>query len=127
MGFERGRFCVKVVVMPTDDAAPAAVFTEAFEALGIRANDAMVLRYIAAHPGLSSRKIGAALGISHSTVHRIGKQYAAAGIIYDMHGGGVQKYHLSPQGLLSAAERYLDQILNPGADTESPGKDRGGE
>lgn len=104
--------------MPLNAASPDPAFAEVFEALGIRSNDAMVLRYIAANPGQTPRKIGAALGISHATVHRIGKQYAAAGIIFDIDGRNVRKYHLSPKGLLSAAERYLDSIINPPTDNE---------
>lgn len=115
---------VTVVGMPLYAAHPDPQFAEAFEALGIRTNDALVLRYIAANPGQTHRTIAAALGVTHATVHRICGQYAASGIIVNTEGRHVRRYSLSVPGLLAAAERYLDTIINPTTDTGDAAPDR---
>lgn len=110
---------VTVVGMPLNSAHPDPQFAEAFGVLGIRTNDAMVLRYIAANPGQTHRKIAAALGIGHATVYRICGQYAAAGIVVNTESQHVRRYRLSTPGLLNAAERYLETIINPATDIQS--------
>lgn len=105
-----------VVVMPTNSAKADDEFAAAFNALGIRANDALVLQYVAANPGQTHRKIGAALGISHTTVRRICSRYEGDGIIFNVEGPNSRKYHLSVPGLLAATERYLGDILSAGTD-----------
>lgn len=115
---------VTVVGMPLNAAHPDPQFAAAFEALGIRTNDALVLRYIAANPRQTHRLIAAALGLGHATVHRICVQYMASGIIVNTEGGHVRRYSLSTRGLLSAAERYLNTIINPATDTVATDPDR---